>query len=80
MHVETDASGRFTLPLASASASVRANIGVAASRVNSGQSTPHVDHEISLAAGASRTNVTIDIVENVPPFSETFYRELRRTD
>jgi hypothetical protein len=77
-HFETDVSGRFTLTAPLRSQPVRIQVGMAASRVASGQSSPFINRAVNISVGWPRTGLRLDIIEDVAPFSSTFYRQFAR--
>jgi hypothetical protein len=77
-HFETDAAGRFTVTGNAAAVPVSMVVGVATSRVSSGLSPPFINRTVNLGLSSSRSGVRIDIIEDVAPFSGTFYRQFAR--
>ena len=73
-----DAAGRFSITGAAASTPVPMMVGMLASRVSAGLSPPFISRTINLGFSSSRSDVRIDIIEDVPPFSSTFYRQFAR--
>ena len=77
-HFETDAAGRFTVTGTISATPVQTFVGMASGRVSSGLSPPFVSRTINLGLSSSRSGVRIDIIEDVAPFSSTFYRQFAR--
>ena len=77
-HFETDAAGHFAVTGNATAVPVSMVVGVATSRVSSGLSSPFINRTVNLGLSSSRSGVRIDIIEDVAPFSSTFYRQFAR--
>jgi hypothetical protein len=73
-----DAAGGFTVTGAASTTPLQMMVGVLASRVSSGLSPPFISRTINLSLSSARSGVRIDIIEDVAPFSSTFYRQFAR--